>query len=213
MKTKFLITLTILFVTAFALTSSAQNGRVSLGAELALPSGDFGESAGMGFGGSLRYEHPMGDNLGLMLTVGYLMFGSETVESGVPGLAYYKYEYTSSMIPIMAGAKYYFSDQQEGFYGKVQLGITMLSTKSEVTIDFGGSSESSSDTQSNSAFTWSPGIGYCIGNIDIGFGYYAFSYTAESSYTDPFTGLTITSEATASGSWMGLRLAYMFGEK
>src|SRR6266404_2459087 len=81
----------------------AQNSRVSLGVELALPGGDYGNQSGTGFGASLRYEMPVGTNLGLMATVGYITYGKKTY-----GIT----EYTNSLIPIMAGAKYYFTEQQ-----------------------------------------------------------------------------------------------------
>jgi hypothetical protein len=207
MKTKILLAATLLLIASTSVI--AQNGRLSVGAELALPSGDYGDNAGTGFGGSLRYENPLGDNLGLMGTVGYLMYGTKTIESGAAGYSV-KTEYTNSMIPIMVGGKYYFTEQQEGFYGMLQLGLTMLSSKFETTSNIPGV-PSTSDTQSNSAFTWSPGIGYCLGNLDFGFGYYAFSYTQDVTVT--IGNISSTSSVSASGSWMGLRVAYMFGEK
>lgn len=58
-------------------TTMAQNGRFSIGAELALPMGDFADGYGIGFGGSLAYEHPIGDMMGLGLRAGYLTFGGK----------------------------------------------------------------------------------------------------------------------------------------
>jgi hypothetical protein len=197
-----------LLVIAFVLISTvtfAQNGRVSVGAELAIPGGDYGDGAGTGFGGSLRYEHPVGDNLGLMLTVGYLTYGTKEEDFGF-GISY---KYTNSMIPIMVGGKYYFSEQQDGFYANLQLGLTMLNTKAE--FEFLGVSES--ETNSTSAFTWSPGIGYALENLDFSVNYFAFSYSQESTYTDPFSGASTTVETDYSGSWIGLRVAYVFGER
>src|SRR4051812_13349024 len=87
---------------------AGDNSRFSVGGELALPMGTFGDQSSIGFGGSLRYEMPMGDNLALMLTAGYLTFGSKAIDLGPFG----KFDYTISMIPIQAGAKYYFTEQQ-----------------------------------------------------------------------------------------------------
>ncbi len=195
-----------LLVIAFVLMSSiafAQSGRFSLGAEVAIPGGDYGDNAGTGFGASLRYEMPLGDNLGLMGTVGYLTYGSKTVDFGGFG----SYKYTNSMIPIMVGAKYYFSEQQNGFYADLQLGLTMLTTKSS--FEFGGTT--TDDSQSASAFTWSPGIGYHLDNLDFGVGYYGFSYTT--TVTTTFMGVSTSTDVSASGSWIGIRAAYVFGSK
>jgi hypothetical protein len=184
----------------------AQDGRFSVGAELAMPGGDYGDNAGTGFGASLRYEMPMGDNLGLTGTVGYLMYGKKSVETYG-----YKYEYSSSVIPIMLGAKYYFTEQQNGFYGAFQIGLSMLSNKSEYSYDLLGVHYSGSDTQSSSAFTWAPGVGYHLDNLDFGLNYYGFSYTQD--YTTTVLGVAYTTEVTYAGSWIGIRAAYVFGGK
>jgi hypothetical protein len=202
MRTKSLLLVAFVLISA---VSFAQNGRVSLGLELAIPGGDYGDNAGTGFGGSLRYEHPVGDNIGLMATVGYLTYGSK--EQDFFGLGTYKY--TNSQIPIMVGGKYYFMEQQDGFYVNVQLGLTMLSTKSE--FEFLGVSES--ETTSNSAFTWSPGIGYALENFDFSVNYFAFSYSDEFTTEDPITGLSYSTDVDYTGSWIGVRAAYVFGER
>jgi len=207
-----LIAITFVAILISSQYSVAQNGRFSIGGELALPSGTYGDAAGTGFGGSLRYEYPMGSNLGLMLTAGYLMYGTKTAESGVAGFSY-KYEYSQSMIPILAGLKYYFTEQQEGFYGMVQLGMSLMTSKTTTSFTIGSTTTSSEDTGNNSAFTYGPGIGYHLANFDFGLAYNLFSYDQTVTITDPFTGTSISSTASASGSWIGLRVAYVMGEK
>ena len=100
--------------------AGGDNARLSIGAEVGLPMGNFGDAASTGFGGSVRYEMPMGDNLGLTGTVGFLTFSAKT--GGLISASY-------TMIPIMFGAKYYFTEQQNGFYGAFALGITMTTAK------------------------------------------------------------------------------------
>ena len=196
----------VLLAGAFALSlvtfnaKAGDNSRFSVGAELALPMGSFGDQSGTGFGGSLRYEMPVGDNLGLMLTAGYLTFGGKTIDLGGFG----KFEYTNSAIPIQLGAKYYFTEQQNGFYGQVELGVHMLSTKAS--FDFLGISTSTTET--STAFSYAPGIGYHLDNLDFGLKYQLFSETVTS--TDLF-GNSVS--ATSSASYLGLRVAYVFGEK
>ena len=73
MRTKNLLVVVLVLISA---ATFAQNGRFSVGAEVAIPGGDYSDNASTGFGGGLRYEMPMGDNLGLMATLSYLTFGS-----------------------------------------------------------------------------------------------------------------------------------------
>ena len=150
-------------------TVQAQSGRLSLGAELGMPMGDFGDAASTGFGGSLRYEHPMGDNIGLGLTAGYLMFGGK--DEGPDW----------TMIPVQAFLKYYFMEQQSGFYGAAHIGIHSWS----VDYEFGEAS--------GSDLSYAPEVGYHLANIDIGLRYQM-----------------IASEGSTL-SYLGLRLAYVFG--
>ena len=82
MKKSLLSIALVLGLVSTTLVTNAQNGRFSVGAELALPMGDFGDAASTGFGGSVRYEYPVNDNIGLTGTVGYLIFSGKTVEIG-----------------------------------------------------------------------------------------------------------------------------------
>src|SRR5689334_6505370 len=139
---KTIVTLVALF---FVTVGSFAQGRFSVGAELALPQGDLGDVAGTGFGGSVRYESPINENLSWMGTVGFLTFG-EKDDSGVK----------VSMIPVLAGVKYYFTESFGGFYAGAELGLSF----NKVTVDAVDYDESSSD------FGFAPQIGYHLGNID-----------------------------------------------
>ena len=184
------------FIVALVLISTgsfAQNGRFSVGAELGLPMGDFGDISSMGIGGTLRYELPMGDNLGLTATAGYMAFsGKEVGGFDMPDW---------TMIPVQIGAKYYFTEQQEGFYGMVELGVHAISYDFEYqvphidpttfAITYTTETESVSDTK----LSYAPAIGYHLANVDIGLRYQM-----------------IATEGSAT-SYLGIRLAYVFGEK
>jgi hypothetical protein len=189
MKKKFL-SIAIMAVMAIGTSSVfAQDARFSVGAELALPMGDFGDAVGTGFGGSLRYESPIGDNLGFTITAGYLSFSGKDFDFGgttVTGESTY-------MIPIQAGLKYYFTDQQDGFYGQAELGVHMYKA-TEVTIDLTTGSYSSEDKM-KAAFSYAPELGYHLANVDIGLRYQMVSTEGDAS------------------SYLGLRLAYVFGEQ
>lgn len=160
-------------------TKAGDNGRFSIGAEVALPTGDDANFYSLAVGGSVRYEMPMGDNLGLMGTVGYLSYMLKSQFDGT-GISL-------SSIPILVGAKYYFQEQQSGFYGMVQLGLTMTTAKA----DLGGVSYSAS----TSNLTFGPGVGYHLDNLDFGASY------------------NIISASGSSSAYMGLRIAYVLGEK
>jgi hypothetical protein len=165
------ILLTFAAVACLSIASFAQ-GRFSVGAELALPQGDFGDGFGTGFGASVRYESPINDNISWMGTIGYIAFG-EKDNSGV----------TLSQIPIMAGAKYYFTESFGGFYAGAELGLSMGKVK------FDGGDDSSTD------FGFAPQVGYHLGVIDISARYLIVSYDGDDANS------------------VGLRVAYVFGGK
>lgn len=169
----------------------AQDPRFSLGAELALPMGDFGDASNMGFGGSLGYEMPQGDNLGLIAQAGFLAFSGKDVESfgiTVKGA-------NSTMIPIQVGAKYYFTDNQEGLYVNALIGVHMVTTtipESSYTF-FGVTVTTPEQSVSDTNLSYAPGLGYIVGeNIDLNVRYQMVSGDG------------------ATSSYLGLRAAYMF---
>jgi hypothetical protein len=183
-----------LFVIASALLctvgSFAQSGRPSLGLELALPMGDFGDAYGLGYGLSGGYEHPLGDNLGLTGTIGYLMLSpDESIKDFIE---------SSSMMPIQVGAKYYFSEQQSGPYGHVQVGVHNMSVKSKEFEFFGVTVPSETSSSTNLSFAF--GAGFVVNEkIDLGIRYNII--TPDSDAPDD----------TKSSAYLGVRAAYMFG--
>jgi hypothetical protein len=179
----------------------AQENRFSAGLELASPMGDFADAAGFGFGVSLGYEIPVGDNLGVFANAGYIMFGGESVDLGPFG----KFEYKTSAIPIQVGAKYYFSENQAGFYAGLMVGLHMMTTTADV--EFFGISTSTSTSDAN--LSYAPALGYVVGeNIDLQLRYQLISATVET--VTPTGG---TDSETVTNSYLGLRAAYMFGSR
>src|SRR5688572_28061703 len=110
--------LSIVAVVAISSASFAQ-GRFSVGPELALPMGDFGDAVGLGIGASVRYEGAINDNLSWMGTVGFVSFTKKTVDIPFFG----EIENSATNIPINAGVKYYFTESFNGFYAGAELGI------------------------------------------------------------------------------------------
>lgn len=178
----------------------AQENRFSAGLELGLPMGDFGEAYSIGFGVTLGYEIPVGDNLGFMAQAGYISFGGKNMDVGPVSV---KVD-AAGMIPVQVGLKYYFTDNQEGFYAGLLTGLHMQSVK-EVTVS-GTSIEEKNTMKSN--FGVAPLVGYMVTeNIDLALRYQMiFAKGTEVTSTG-------VEETTVTNSYIGLRAAYMFGSR
>lgn len=179
----------------------AQESRFSAGLELAMPMGDFGDLVGFGFGGSLGYEIPVGDNLGVMAQAGYISFSAKDIEIDLGPFGTTTVEGKAvGAIPIQLGAKYYFSDNQEGAYLGVLTGVHLISSEgSDGSTDFGVA----------------PLLGFMVGeNIDIALRYQMLFHKETIEVTDPFTGTVLaSSEESTTNSYLGVRAAYMFGSR
>ncbi|MBS1981492.1 MAG: hypothetical protein JST74_10015 [Bacteroidetes bacterium] len=154
--------------------SFAQAGKFSAGAELGLPMGNFGDAANVGIGASARYEAPIQDKLNWIANLGYLHFGAKGSNSTVSA--------SYGMIPIQGGVKYYFDKSYSGFYAGANLGFTIVSAS----VSSGVYSGSSSSTY----FSFAPGAGYHLSNLDFG------------------ASFQIVSNA----NYFNIRVAYVFGK-
>ncbi len=154
--------------------------------EVAIPTGDFADVYTLGYGLSARAEYGIGDHLGVGLQLGYIML-SPTEEAK-------DYIKSSSMLPVQLLAKYYFSEQQNGAYAGILLGVHNLSVTAE-DLDFGFEGESSSDAY----LSYGLGAGYVLNNkIDFNVRY---NMIAPDSELD---------DAKAS-SYVGVSIAYLLG--
>ena len=175
---------------------SAQENRFSAGLELALPMGDFGDAVGFGFGATLGFELPVGDNLGLVAQAGWMTFSAKDITVDLGPFGSTTVEGVSvSAIPIQVGAKYYFTDNQEGFYAGVLTGMHLLSSEG---------------ADGTSSFGVAPMIGmFVTENIDIALRYQLLFDKTE---TVVVSGTTVTTEEeTVTNSYIGVRAAYTFG--
>lgn len=141
----------------FAASIMAQEGfhAISVGAEVALPMGNFGDAYNIGFGATGKVFYGLNDNADITGTLGYLHFGME------------KTDYVSgnlSMIPIMFGYRHDFG----GFYAEPQLGLVAVRSKVDtVNLGFG----TFGGTYSETKFSLSLGGGYAMGDWDFGLRY------------------------------------------
>lgn len=144
----------VLFVVLFAFTFVNAQSKMALGvgANLALPMGTFNDIAGMGFGGGAQFEYMLSPNISGTVSATYLMFG----EKDLAGIAKYSY----SIIPIQAGAKYYFGN----FYGLAEIGINLVSLSVDIPARtfMGVTIPGSSASSSASEFGFGFGAGYVL---------------------------------------------------
>ena len=203
-----------LVIAAFAVAGSlmAQESRFSLGAEVAFPMGDFGKGTGIGIGGTLGFELPVSDKLGLMAQVGYISFAGKDFTVTTPFGSVTTKSDATGIIPIQVGAKYYFTDNQEGAYLGVLTGVHMTSVKVPEYDALGNST--GTKTKTNSNFALAPLVGFLIGeNIDISLRYQLIFAKQETVAFNPVTFAVTTDSKTVTNSYLGLRIAYMFGQR
>lgn len=183
--------ITVFAAFGMSVAGLAQIGPVSLGAELALPTGDFGDAYPLGYGASIGYEQPVGEKLGVTLQVGYIMLGIDDEVS--------TFIDNSSMMPIQLGAKYYLKERGVGLYGHVQVGVHSLSVTTK-DLDLGLFGTFPGTTSSDSYLSGAVGLGYMLNEkIDVGVRYNIIAPDSEF-------------EGAEASNYLGFRLAYtLFG--
>ena len=162
MKKVLLLVVVLMFVASPVLL--AQDVSFGVNGELAMPTGDIGDTSSIGFGVSGQVEYPFSGQLIGVGNIGFLYFG-EKDNSGL----------TMSVIPIKAGAKYMFDEAGTGFYGIGQLGMYLWSWKVEYEL-FG---ETISADGNESEFGFAFGGGYLF---DSGLDLSAQYETADADY-------------------------------
>lgn len=163
-KVIFSLAIAVVALSANAQKESDKTLKFSVGVEAGLPLGDFKQVASIGIGGSVQGEYAAAETVGITLSAGYLTFSGKTVdEDGIS----FKYPSTS-IIPVLAGAKFYFAEK---FYGHAQAGMSFFNN--------GG----------GSAFTYAPALGVMPSeNIDISLKYQGAS---KSGSTTSFIGVRV----------------------
>ncbi|SHF20253.1 outer membrane beta-barrel protein [Pedobacter caeni] len=149
------------FTNASAQKDAAMNGpKLGIGAEFALPIGDFADGWKLGFGGSLLYQHPVAPNLNLTANAGYISFKSKEIPfiGGTVNMGY---------VPVKVGARYFLA---ENFYINGELGAAFGTKKGSSTM-----------------FAYSPGVGVEFpvadkSSIDLGARYEGWSNDGSLSF-------------------------------
>jgi hypothetical protein len=183
MRTNHLL-LCVAFITCGAAVV-AQDTRLSIGLEAAMPVGDMGDAYTFGIGGTLGFELPVGP-VGVLAQAGFISFSGESTTLGtatftVPNL---------QVIPVQVGGKYYFISNQLGPYLGALLGVHMTNCDG---------------CEASTNLSYAPMAGFMITEkLDIGLRYQFM--TAEESIT--VAGVTNTQSIT--NSYIGLRAAIGF---
>ncbi len=114
--------LILVCMVAFPAMSSAQGGpawdKMSLGAnfEVSLPMGDFGNVAGTGYGGNVRYQYGTGTNVAFTATAGYLVWTSKDLGGST--------SVQPQAFNVFLGGKYFLPS---GFFGSLEGGLYFMS--------------------------------------------------------------------------------------
>lgn len=141
---------TTLTLSAFVISGllMAQSKQISFGADMSIPMGEFGEVNSFGIGPAVGFEYPVQDRLGLTAQLAYQFVSSKSdyKESGVH----------TTMMPLQVGAKYYFEEAQQGFYGQAQLGLHTVAV------------HGMGLTLSSTNFSFAFGAGYQLEKLDFG---------------------------------------------
>lgn len=140
-----------------AASAEGDKGPIGLGADVGilLPIGNLGDATGLMIGGLLKLEYPLSPALEATGRIGYFHGLSK---EPVPG-----FKYSWSDIPIWAGARYFFGGARDGLYAGGEVGLNMISVKSEVT--FMGTTVSGSGSETYVGLNGA--VGYKVGDIDL----------------------------------------------
>jgi hypothetical protein len=154
---KLLVAIAVLALVFSVSSSYAQpKMNLSIGGDVLLPMGDFGDAVSTGFGGSARFQYNVTPMFSAGVTAGYFTWSGKDITVG---------SQTSSGpgfkgLPIRVFGKYYFMPEGEKVrvYGMAELGLFFWSVDvpsfTILGVTYGGGTETGSD------FNYAPGLGF-----------------------------------------------------
>lgn len=119
-----------------------KNLHFSVGAELAIATGEFSNTQSVGVGGTVQVSYRGFTLTDFTLSTGYISFAGKSAGSGI------KYK-GAGILPIKVGIKYYIS---EGFYGQAQSGVGIFSNNGGTTFAYSPVMGYEFDTKAGQAF-------------------------------------------------------------
>lgn len=163
---KLLLSLALVAGLGFAANAQTEGAvnKISVGPDFLLPVGDNTNGLALGFGGSAMGEFNVAKSLNLTINAGYLSLAPEKELKDLGAT-------NSGVIPLKAGAKYYFGGN---FYGAGEVGAAIFT-----------------ENNAGTAFTFAPTIGASFSvadksSIDLGIRYEGWS---KNSTTLSFIGI------------------------
>jgi hypothetical protein len=152
MKNLLIASVVLLMVVALVTPASAASKMaLSVGGDLLLPMGSFGDAVKLGFGGSVRFQYNITPMAAVGGETGYYVWGGKDVE-GFSGPSF-------KGLPVRAFGKYYF--MPEGgtrVYGMAELGI-FFGSSGEVSYTIPGYGTVSGGGGSSTGFNFCPVVG------------------------------------------------------
>ena len=148
------ILLSVLFLTAITISVAAQKGKneIGIGAEIAFPTGPFGESFKTGFGAWAKFLFGVSTKAQISFSTGYTGFSANG--SGSEGSA------SVGILPLLLGYRHIIS---KGLYIEPQAGYGTYHAKVKI--------QEQSVSGSQGAFTYALGLGYVVNDVDFGIRY------------------------------------------
>ena len=185
---KFLVVVVALLVVAVGYTANAEGKIViSVGPDVLIPIGTFGDAASTGFGGSVRGQYNVTPMFSVGLMAGYFTWSGK--DQTVNGVTIKGTELKG--VPVRAFGKYYFmpAGSKARVYGIAELGFFFASvTVPAQTVTIGGFTVTTPEvTASETDFSYAPGLGIEFGvgsggtTIDISARYDGIATTGNSS--------------------------------
>lgn len=168
----------IVFILLVSATISFSQSKYSLGISggFVAPAGTMGDLYQSGFGGGLSFGYNLNHDMQLFLSVNYNThkFNNDVFNDVLDYLGVTEkpsVDATLSVIPIMVGAKYFFSEGSFKPYGAVKIGLNMLSFKA-VSVKLAGQQIPFMAEESSSSFGWGLALGFQTGiakgvNLDV----------------------------------------------
>ena len=162
------VLLSLLMVAGLGFAASAQTegavNKISVGPDFLLPVGDNTNGLSLGYGGSVMGEFNVAKSLNLTVSAGYISVAPEKAWKDLGAT-------NSGVIPLKAGAKYYFGGN---FYGAGELGAAIFT-----------------ENNGGTAFSYAPTLGASFSvsdksSIDLGVRYEGWS---KNSTTLSFVGI------------------------
>jgi hypothetical protein len=164
MKKVFLSIVAIVTIVAGSFAQQGNN-QISPAVEVAIPTGDAGESSQLGLGVTVKGLYGIGEAGQLTFTTGYLVAGAKKEFKELLGAD----KINSTIIPLLAGYRHNFN----GFYAEPQIGYGIYGAKIK-----GGDYDAK---DSEGAFTWAAGVGYVYSNFEGGVRYQSMHKNGASS--------------------------------